>query len=491
MITAREAADPNADLVVGDHVLRFEARDLDDIRALGGNEPEDERRFATVARLSEINLGLYRTMMQPVVKAMVGEPMAEWLRRMHPLRLQYELLSDRNPFLRGLADLAQEVRRQRQPAAADNALVQAEHVVSEQIEKALEGYAALRDQAQERLSSPPTARRCCRRWWASRPDELPPRRRPGDEPEHREFVARRAAELRSRIAEGGLGEAALRALVYVGLAERESDERTFNMLRRIRDERGSKVSLGTFKQALRDQFLMLLLDPQGALAALPKLLERAHAAEIRPMLEDVRRVVTAGGDLSAAGQERLQAIEAIFEKAAARATSGASAAEAVGEAAKVAAGGPDPRRPASTVERTPPRRRGLTGKGGGDEQRTASAGGSAQDRRGRGDGKAARGSGAQEEDREPRAGAARGLHDRRCAVRRHGPCQRRRAQCRPAESGELLALRFPAEYCLDKGRAINNGEPGGHRPCRGGRRRPSSSTRRISRTSATRSGPRS
>jgi hypothetical protein len=25
---------------------------------------------------------------------------------------------------------------------------------------------------------------------------------------------------------------------------------------------------------------------------------------------------------------------------------------------------------------------------------------------------------------------------------------------------ELLALRFPAEYCLDKGRAINNAEPG-------------------------------
>ena len=25
---------------------------------------------------------------------------------------------------------------------------------------------------------------------------------------------------------------------------------------------------------------------------------------------------------------------------------------------------------------------------------------------------------------------------------------------------ELLVMRFPAEYCLDKGRAINNGEPG-------------------------------
>ena len=243
MITAREAArSPTPTWSSGDYVLRFEARDLDDIRALGGNEPEDERRFATVARLSEINLGLYRTLMQPVVKAMVGEPMAEWLRRMHPLRLQYELFSDRNPFLRGLADLAQEVRRQRQPAAADNALVQAEHVVSEQIEKAL-GWLCrdLRDQAQERLFLAAYGSPLLQALVGLKATDELPRRRPGDEPEHREFVARRAAELRSRIAEGGLGEAALRALVYVGLAERDGDERTFNMLRRIRDERGGKV----------------------------------------------------------------------------------------------------------------------------------------------------------------------------------------------------------------------------------------------------------
>ena len=40
-------------------------RTLDDIRALGGNDLEDERKFAAVARLSEINLGLYRTFLQP------------------------------------------------------------------------------------------------------------------------------------------------------------------------------------------------------------------------------------------------------------------------------------------------------------------------------------------------------------------------------------------------------------------------------------------
>ena len=57
------------DLVSGDWVMRCEARTLDDIRALGGNDAEDERRFATAARVSEINLALYRTFMQPVVRA--------------------------------------------------------------------------------------------------------------------------------------------------------------------------------------------------------------------------------------------------------------------------------------------------------------------------------------------------------------------------------------------------------------------------------------
>ena len=55
----------NPDLASGDWVMRCEARTLDDIRAFGGNDPQDERRFATAARLSEINLALYRTFVQP------------------------------------------------------------------------------------------------------------------------------------------------------------------------------------------------------------------------------------------------------------------------------------------------------------------------------------------------------------------------------------------------------------------------------------------
>ena len=61
------------DLIHGKYLMKLEARTLDDIRALGANGDEDNQRFATVARVSEINQGLYRTFAQPVVQA-ASEP---------------------------------------------------------------------------------------------------------------------------------------------------------------------------------------------------------------------------------------------------------------------------------------------------------------------------------------------------------------------------------------------------------------------------------
>src|SRR5262249_10835954 len=55
---AKTADTINPDLAGGNWVMRCEARTLDDIRALGGNDAADERRFATAARVSEINLAL-------------------------------------------------------------------------------------------------------------------------------------------------------------------------------------------------------------------------------------------------------------------------------------------------------------------------------------------------------------------------------------------------------------------------------------------------
>ena len=131
VLTPKGEAVDNPELVTGEWVMRCEARTLDDIRALGGNDLADERRFEAAARVSEINLALYRAFVQPWVKAAVTPPMAEAMRRMHPLRLSYEMFGPRNPFLAWVGGAAEQVRAHRQPVRSDNALLAAQEQVSQ------------------------------------------------------------------------------------------------------------------------------------------------------------------------------------------------------------------------------------------------------------------------------------------------------------------------------------------------------------------------
>src|SRR5215475_10846834 len=87
---AKSPDSTNPDLATGQWIMRCEQRTLDDLRAMGANSPEDERRFATAARVSEINLSVYRNFVQPWIKAFVTPQMAESMRGLHPLRVQYE-----------------------------------------------------------------------------------------------------------------------------------------------------------------------------------------------------------------------------------------------------------------------------------------------------------------------------------------------------------------------------------------------------------------
>ncbi len=111
VITPRPANVPAAGFVTGDWIARFEARSLDDVRALGRNSPEDDRAFAAVARLSELNLSLYRALFQPFVRTLANQPMADLARAMNPLRLSYTIFADSNPWMKGLQPLGcQRVR---------------------------------------------------------------------------------------------------------------------------------------------------------------------------------------------------------------------------------------------------------------------------------------------------------------------------------------------------------------------------------------------
>ena len=132
----------------------------------------------------------------------------------------------------------------------------------------------------------------------------------GMEPERLAFVQRRIAELKARIGEGGPREAALRALLHVGAADKGADERAFNELRQIRAE-NKGLPLAEFKQLVREQYFSLLLDREAALAAIPKMLP-PDAAGRRKVLDVVRRVAEAAGPVTGERATRLAQIEKLF-----------------------------------------------------------------------------------------------------------------------------------------------------------------------------------
>ena len=131
--------------------MRCEKRTLDDIRAMGGNSAEDERRFATAARVSEINLSLYRAFMQPMVKAIFTPQVAEAMKRFDTGRLQYEAFTDANPWMPGLAKAAEQARENRKPVASDNPFLAAQQTFSDQIVKLLESFRETTEKASEAM----------------------------------------------------------------------------------------------------------------------------------------------------------------------------------------------------------------------------------------------------------------------------------------------------------------------------------------------------
>jgi pimeloyl-ACP methyl ester carboxylesterase len=301
------------DLIGGDYLVRFETRTLDDIRALGGNNDEDERKFAAVARLSQINLGLYRTFVQPWVRSWVNDGFADWMRRCHPLRLQYELISHANPFLQPLMAAVGDVQKNRQIVSQQNALWQAQGQLANWIETSLNAYRDMRDGLIEFGFHAIYGSAVVQALAGLKASDEPPRRRPGSDAGHLALVNLRINELKAGIATGGPREAVLRALLYIRMPEELVDERGFNLIRRLREEAGKPLTLTAFKKLVREQFLMLLLDQRRALDAIPAMLARDPQLASR-MIERARRLIDEVGLRSKLAKSRLAEVEMAFEK---------------------------------------------------------------------------------------------------------------------------------------------------------------------------------
>jgi hypothetical protein len=313
VITEVEPGMEHPELIQGKYLFRLEARTLDHIRALGANSPDDDLRFATAARLSDSALGLYRTLAGPALRALSSEQGAELQRGLHPNRVRFAIFSDKNPAMQPVKALAEQARAHRKPVSSDNPFLQMERAASEQIASWLDLCGRTRDAWMESYFLNTYGSPVLQAAVGLGPQvPLTPRRVERDLA--REATeARLRAELDTQFEHGGPAEAALRALIYVRLPGGSVDERGFAMIQAVRAAQPAdrRLSLSQLKDVLRTQYLLVRLDEQRAIRAIPKLLPPEQAPR-RAALEALRLVLDAAGALDPEGRRRLEEIEPLF-----------------------------------------------------------------------------------------------------------------------------------------------------------------------------------
>jgi Protein of unknown function (DUF3141) len=239
--------------------------------------------------------------------------MAEELTKLHPLRLQYELCTDANPLSAPLRRMAESAKEQRSPVAADNPFVGMEAKLSDAIVSALDSWRDACEVLSEKAFFAIFGSRALQAAVGIAPDTAPTRRAPKSAL-HEELKQSRIAELKSGIAAGGLRAAALRALLFAGMGRKAVDERGFECIRRIRSAQHDmpSLSLSAFKALVREQFLMLLIDQDAALAAIPSMLPPEQEPR-RKAFELIKELLSARGELNEIDKERLARVARLFD----------------------------------------------------------------------------------------------------------------------------------------------------------------------------------
>jgi hypothetical protein len=303
----------NRELVDGKYLFRLEARSLDDIRAFGVNSAEDDKRFAAVARVSEIDLGLYRTFVAPYVRAVSTEPMAETMRAMHPNRLRFSIFSDQNPLMQPVKAMAAEARAHRRPVRADNPFLAWEKAASNWITTCLRSWGEARDAVTEAafLNAYGSPLLQAMVGLNAEPNAVP--RRIGRDLARQSAATELRDQLEQRFEVGGAEEGALRALVYIRSPSGSADERGYRLLKSMRTSRkaNKQLTIDQFRDMLQGQFQLVRMDEERAVKALPKLIHPGEP-ESDAALEALRQLIAAPGAVKKEEKARVTRIEKLL-----------------------------------------------------------------------------------------------------------------------------------------------------------------------------------
>jgi hypothetical protein len=146
------------------------------------------------------------------------------------------------------------------------------------------------------------------------PKESDGSRRPVRDAVREQARQARRAELEGSFDKGGTLEAMLRSVLYVLKGEGGADERNFIILRELHEAQppGGKRTMAELKTIIRDQSLLVRIDEERAIAAIPGFLPADKEQRTRA-LQAIQRIVSAQGELSDGGRKRLARIEKLIQ----------------------------------------------------------------------------------------------------------------------------------------------------------------------------------
>ena len=259
-----------------DLLVRFEAREIEDILALDDGMAEEEEEFPLVSAVSDRNDEFYHTYISPWVKMFSNDYTAEVLKQTHSLRVERYAMSDLNPFIFPVTMLAPHVKENRKPVSNDNLFVHMEKSASTLIQATLNNVSSFQAFMSETIFQTVYDQTSMLNWFY--PEARPEKETPQEMIAKRQESKNREKKDRERwlaaMDKGGFVEGLIRIIVAISTADRILDREEFLKIEQIArtHERLKDIKISDFRRIAKEQSRIFQTDMDRAIATLADLL---------------------------------------------------------------------------------------------------------------------------------------------------------------------------------------------------------------------------